>query len=349
MGMAASQARYLGLTARKTNTEYEGQQINQERTALANQSAGLFNQLMTLAVPVPPSVTDYSTTQYTFNDGDNANTVTDIKTLSGDPNYNATVSYYYNQDVYKGVTKTRTDLGVNYVTDASGSTYWLTNGATGGTATNQTKLSQCTTTETSYATDKAALAQIIKDNPTTTTQLAADVDYDPDNQTVGDVTGAWKYTNSNGVTYYYANTSLASYVASNPDGSALATTGFYASTVSEKQNVSEKAYVTKADSGRYSTIQLASEPDNTVDLTATATTDNAAYNNAMNEYNYQVNSYEKQVQDINAKTSVIQEEDRTLELRLKQLDTEQEALSTEMDAVKKVIDKNIEQTFKTFA
>ena len=27
MGMAASQARFLGLTARKTNVEYEGQQI----------------------------------------------------------------------------------------------------------------------------------------------------------------------------------------------------------------------------------------------------------------------------------------------------------------------------------
>ena len=39
MGMAASQARYLGLQARKTNTEYEGQHVNQQRTALANQSA----------------------------------------------------------------------------------------------------------------------------------------------------------------------------------------------------------------------------------------------------------------------------------------------------------------------
>ena len=36
MGMAASQARYLALTARKTNTEWEGQQINQARTALAH-------------------------------------------------------------------------------------------------------------------------------------------------------------------------------------------------------------------------------------------------------------------------------------------------------------------------
>ena len=51
MGMAASQARYLGLTARKTNVEYEGQQVNQQRTALANESAGLFRRLLALDVP----------------------------------------------------------------------------------------------------------------------------------------------------------------------------------------------------------------------------------------------------------------------------------------------------------
>ena len=39
MGMAASQARFLGLTARKNNVEFEGQQINQQRTALSNQTA----------------------------------------------------------------------------------------------------------------------------------------------------------------------------------------------------------------------------------------------------------------------------------------------------------------------
>ena len=45
----------------------------------------------------------------------------------------------------------------------------------------------------------------------------------------------------------------------------------------------------------------------------------------------------------------IQQEDRTLELRLKQLDTEQHALATDMDAVKKVINDNVEKTFKTFS
>ena len=68
MGMAASQARYLGIQARKTNVEYEGQQVNQQRTALANQSANLFRRLLTLEVPTPPDQTNYKTSNYTFSD-----------------------------------------------------------------------------------------------------------------------------------------------------------------------------------------------------------------------------------------------------------------------------------------
>ena len=66
MGMAASQARFLNLTARKTNIEYEGQQINQQRTALSNESANLYNQMLTLSVPVPPNTNDYTKVEYTF-------------------------------------------------------------------------------------------------------------------------------------------------------------------------------------------------------------------------------------------------------------------------------------------
>ena len=46
---------------------------------------------------------------------------------------------------------------------------------------------------------------------------------------------------------------------------------------------------------------------------------------------------------------MIQQQDRTLELRLKQLDTEQKALNDELEAVKKVIQTNVDATFKTFA
>ena len=68
----------------------------------------------------------------------------------------------------------------------------------------------------------------------------------------------------------------------------------------------------------------------------------------MNEYEHEKYLYDQAIQDINAKIEIVQAEDKNLELRLKQLDTEQEALQTEMEAVKKVIDKNIESTFKTF-
>jgi len=78
-------------------------------------------------------------------------------------------------------------------------------------------------------------------------------------------------------------------------------------------------------------------------------TDDVGYEAAMQQYNYDKMVYDKTIADINAQTEQIQAQDRTLELRLKQLDTEQEALQTEMDAVKKVIEKNVENTFKTFA
>ena len=78
MGMAASQARYLALTARKTNTEWEGQQINQARTALAN----LFNRLLGLEVPNAPKTTDYTEIQYSFSDGDNESVIDSWQQLS---------------------------------------------------------------------------------------------------------------------------------------------------------------------------------------------------------------------------------------------------------------------------
>lgn len=337
MGMAASQARYLELTARKTNVEYEGQQINQQRTNLANQSAGMFTQLMSLQVPTPPSTSDYTTLQYTFNDGQNSNTIANIQNVTGDPNYNANVSYYYTQSVYTGVAQIRTDLGARYVGTAPNGTYWLTDGVAGGN--NKTQLTQCSLTDQNYATDKKAIEQIIA-NTGASTNIAQDY------ARAGTIANIYKYTTTNGVTNYYSVTDLAAMPA---QGAKASLTAYYASNLDTKQNVTGLAYITKDDSGRYSTMKLASMPGTTININATSTTDENAYNNAMNEYTYQQQLYQQQVTAINAKTEVIQNEDRTLELQLRQLDTEQQALSTEMEAVKKVVDKNIESTFKTFA
>ena len=115
MGMAASQARYLALTARKTNTEYEGQQINQARTALANQSANLFNRLLGLNVPNPPKTTDYTKLQYSYSDGANDSVMEDWQQLSSaDPNYNYIVNHYYYADVYTGSQKLLQNPEVTY-------------------------------------------------------------------------------------------------------------------------------------------------------------------------------------------------------------------------------------------
>ena len=106
MGMAASQARYLALTARKTNTEWEGQQINQARTALANQSANLFNQLLGMQVPNAPKTSDYTKLQYSYSDGNNDSVFEEWHQINTpNPNYNYVVSHYYNADVYTGIAR----------------------------------------------------------------------------------------------------------------------------------------------------------------------------------------------------------------------------------------------------
>ena len=348
--MAASQARYIELTCRKTNVEYEGQQINQQRTALANQSAGLFSQLLALNVPTPPASEDFTKLEYKFSDGINTNTITDISTLSGDPNYNSTITYYYNTTVNTGLVKTRADLGVNYVANtppATGGTYWLTNGLTGTDQQNKVKLTQCDPTEDGYADDIAALNQIVIDQAGSSIATLPG-GYDPANPstTIGNV---YKYT-ANGHTYYYSASDLQNAVSTVvPTGAATPLDSYYTAQIDKKITVSENAYITKDDSGRYSSINLQSSGNSTFDLTAVNNIDEQGYQDAMNEYTYQQFAYQKEVEDVNARTEVIEVEDRTLEMKLKQLDTEQEALQTEMEAVKKVIDKNIEQTFKTFA
>ena len=76
MGMSASQARFLMLTARKNNVEFEGQQINQQRTTLSNESAAYYSELCNMVVPTPPSIDDYTKVCYTFDDGAMTNTIT---------------------------------------------------------------------------------------------------------------------------------------------------------------------------------------------------------------------------------------------------------------------------------
>ena len=86
-----------------------------------------------------------------------------------------------------------------------------------------------------------------------------------------------------------------------------------------------------------------------VELTAKTVTDEAAYQDAYNQYEYKQYEYDKAQQDINRKTEIIQQEDRNLELKLQRLDNERTQITTEIEAVEKVIQENIESSYKTFS
>lgn len=211
MGLAASQARFLTLTARLSSNEYQGQQINQQRTALADQSANLFNKMLTFSVPTPPDSTDYSSsTTYTYQDSTGA-----TKTITG----------------YTPVT---------------------------------------------------------------------------------------------------ASDSSVSYTLTYSDGTTA------------------KASAITTASGVLSTVTLSGASE-TTSLTANTKTANQAYEEAYSQYEYKKNLYDQEIANINAQTSVIQTKDRNLEMQLRQLDTAEKAYQAEIESVKKVIEKNIDIVFKTFA
>ena len=123
MGMAASQARFLSLTARKTNVEYEGQQINQHRTTLSNESSNYYSQLCNLVVPTPPSSEDFTKTVYSFVDGSETNTINSIiAQKEGIYLLNYTQSYETENVVANGAvvtTRMATDSGYEYYVGAN--------------------------------------------------------------------------------------------------------------------------------------------------------------------------------------------------------------------------------------
>ncbi|MBQ4114953.1 hypothetical protein IJD34_06070 [bacterium] len=575
MGMAASQARHLALVARRSNCEYEGQQINQARTALANQSANLFNQMLGLSVPVPPSTQDYTKTQYSFTDGINASTIDSWQQLATkDENYNYVVTHHSYQDVYTGsqklmndpqvqfakspdlitnnysgqvaaiqdaltmqaiakeayetakaeyesilsdasyianykdsVTRTRiinsekvddntynvyqaktTEIdgknyplytgsddveyyfdGVDYISTADGTTKipngetvtpqsdtytyvsyanmaegdlktkianaittWNTNGCeinpeevfydetnnaialkkeldalvgagTAGTATilpqyyiddttipagvetksingMQTEIdNRKARMETAKSTmdlagatieslnlpeyigncelnalseltpdQKAEIEQIMKDMAELDVKTNFDKYY---NLETGNYTGGIYQFKLNGIVYYTTYDDLANSALSgeginhidNQDKLAY----YNATYVSTKIEETEKALLETDAQGRFVSVRLENDTV-TYKLNMETITDDAAYEDAMNQYYYENAKYDKMVQDINAQTSIIQQQDQQLELRLKQLDTEHNALSTEIDAVSKVVKDNVDKSFKTF-
>lgn len=342
--MAASQARFLGLTARKTNTEYEGQQVNQQRTALANQSAGLFNDMLGLKIPTPPIATDYAKTEYVFTNPSTSDKISlDFimkNPIGGDGKQTYTVDGKYAKNDYAYSAMTRT-FGTG---DANAYTI--------------------------RKSDKDPVTYSISIGNDKYMTLTGPDKYDGMTDHFNSTEGApgdclpgdkyYKYIdNQSGIAYYINARDF------NPADEATGDLPPSIVTYSQqgfakKENFHyDDAEITQANdgTGRFTSIRFATGVDAdgnptgfvTCPLELQVVQDDDAFDEAMNSYNAQKALYDQRVAEIDAKTTIIQQQDRTLELHLTQLDTEQQAIQTEMEAVKKVIDKNIEETFKTFA
>jgi len=430
MGMAASQARYLGLAARRTNCEYQGQQINQARTALANQSAELWNQMLGMAVPTCPDQTNFAKTQYAFSDGQNAFEIISMVPSDEDDEYNYTVKYQYYEDEIKGIevantnpqvhcsysatttaqsldidedgnytiggvsvtpssvsssdTATRSKLKeagvISNLTDAvygyslNGTQYYVA-GAIPTTPDTENPVSAKSLNASDFKVGNSAataltkadvtkdpnlaatLLKIAEDNPEAAISSAIKGAYTASTKTWSDAISEVYTYQKNGTTYFATKTEMEKSRDSFAEDNGTEVSyidkqdplmQYYTTQLKTTKTMTDRALMDDASgTGRYKSIKLKGY-NTAFDLKTESTTNEEAYNQAMNQYYYDTQNYNKKIADINAKTSIIQQEDRTLELRLKQLDTEHNALQTEMEAVKKVITKNVEDTFKTF-
>jgi hypothetical protein len=370
MGMSASQARFLCLTARKNNVEFEGQQINQQRTTLSNESSNYYSELCNISVPTPPSVDDYTKVSYTFDDGALTNTITSMIAKS-DSTYS--ISYIQQwQDDYSIVSASssvisRTGEEGDYTYKIGSSALRKMDGTIGGASSEDIQ----NMSEDDFATLQNSDA-IKNDKYLSTLSQSQLVDLLAQESYYDSMLDEKLGSNNNYYIRYVKDSQTGSYTpyfynaleieSDDYDNTSSLSGNINCYTVGSatktKEVLNQEGIVEKDSTGRYLSITLTNTYQDadgkdqtssiTYSLTTNTTTDEDAYNDAMNQYNYEQYQYNQKVQEINSKIEIVQQQDKSLELKLKQLDTEENALNTEQEAVKKVISKNVENSFKTF-
>ena len=433
MGLSASQARLLSLTARQSNLEYEGQQINQQRTTLSNESSNYYNSLLEMEVPVPPSSNDYTKIVYSFTIGGNKATI-DETLPQEDGNGNTTYIVSYTTELstigvqentsYKtAASAKRTEGAVNEYNGNFNEkdTYYLstmnrvsqdelselkktagTQGYVLGTTGDANKANTIIIGNDGYqisydqyqkitdADKKKACSFYIPDDGKDVNKQRYVLSYAqiPNEKTFdeyknqntifkyaeGTNKGFYSYKASSGNDYtvvdskyeesfinaglnmndyyqYEASSGIRFVkredVEGNLNNQSRTITTFAVSTIDvTKKNTLSGATVEFDSSGRISSIT--DEEGNTYTMTASTETDNQAYDDAYNQYEYNQYVYDQKQTEINANIEILQAQDKSLELRLSTLDTQHSAIQTELEAVKKVMSKNIDNSFKTF-
>jgi len=318
MGLAASQARFLGLTARKSNIEYEGQQVNQQRTALADEVNSLYSKLLAIDVPVAPDSTEFYETNYSFEvkTSEEYNGDYLIKSYSKNPDgsYLLSTERTYEKN-YSELTLLKNS---NISTDEAGN--FILN-----------------TTEGSFT---------LTPNAPNSANIVALINETEGREVFAEDTQLYYYEDSEGIFHYIdpeivkdGQTNISSYTSEFKE-------------VTENV-VFESAQIQLDEKGRFESISLYDPDGNNIcsdeSVDTTRIYDKEGYDAALRDYTMSKEEYDRAIAELNSRTESLQEEDKVLELRLNQLDTEQSELQTELESVKKILEKNIENVFNTFS
>ena len=351
MGLAASQARFLGITARKSNIEYEGQQVNQQRTALAEEVNALYSKLLALELPIAPDTTKFYESNYSFEISNTTNNQQGSYIVK---------NYYENDDGTYYVALDRTyDRKVAIATPVS--QMW---GFEVDPISGAFYLQNLSNESESYEVKESEKSQEVIDliNSTNGVQPLPYKEVpkmnedgtpalDENGQQImdKDYGSMYFYSMGDGKTYYISSIALEEYFAA-PENEKPEIYSYEQTLQATTETLSyEKASIIFDDNGRMAQINVPELQTGTLAVETTRTYDTEGYDAALRDYTMGKDEYDKMVADLNAQTESLQQEDKVLELRLNQIDTEQNELQTELEAVKAVLEKNIENTFKTFA
>ena len=300
MGLAASQGRYLCLTARNNDLVYEGQQISQQRIALAEKTQQIAEE---------------------YNEAINNKVMQATVYIDGQPVQQLlTYDLITNNDTFAG-------LGMRLV-DNNG-----------------------------YVVVPGEFAEVTKKDgdkePVTSKVFSASDFIDKYMSDIDEETRLSIGSSITNATEYFNNT----YVQSHPDTTAGITVSArnaannYGGLVQEgehtltDENCLDPKYIQRmlnsgdwlleqgqyVSEGQYSYTSDVWQASNRIQEVYDTSDDAAAEA-----------EYEAAMQELNKK-------DKILELRLEEVQTEQSAVEKEMESTKQVIDKNIEDSFKTFA
>ena len=297
MGLAASQTRYLSLTARKSDLEHQAQQINSMRLQLADQSAaaskayaeGMNNKIIKVSSSVP----------------------------SNDPN-KIGEKVWSNLNYENLVSSGYQVIGAN------------------GTQLNPSPYTEYISGSIISAMDFEFLTKSEQDNCTRNADGTYTVDKSMRKEAKADFNGMDIQTLLVSGQGQIVSQQFFNYLCSHGYGS-----GQYFSTDANGNKV-EVSYADlvddwQANKGGCNPSNAATVIDWRADVTSTFKEVFYTEDDAQVYANYE------------AKTAEIQSQDKMLEAQLKNIETQHKAIETEMESVKKVIDKNIETSYKSFA